>query len=64
MAGKGWIALASPPSPPGARRGVLGAYLFGGVTMLQFHLQGAGVEVASQFLSMLPLRWPPSWCWR
>ena len=33
---------------------LLGAYLFGGVTMLQFHLQGQGVQVASQFLSMLP----------
>ena len=33
---------------------LLGAYLFGGVTMLQFHLQGQGVDVPSQFLSMLP----------
>ena len=33
---------------------LLGAYLFGGVTMLQFHLQGDGVEVPSQFLTMLP----------
>jgi len=33
---------------------LLGAYLFGGVTMLQFALQGAGVEVSSQLLSMLP----------
>ena len=31
-----------------------GAYLFGGVTMLQFHLQATGVQVASQLLSMLP----------
>ena len=35
-------------------RVLLGAYLFGGVTMLQFHLQGTGVEVASEFLNMLP----------
>nr|MBP8310418.1 ABC transporter permease [Burkholderiaceae bacterium] len=35
-------------------RVLLGAYLFGGVTMLQFHLQGMGVQVASQWLSMLP----------
>jgi ABC-type uncharacterized transport system permease subunit len=34
--------------------GVAGAYLFGGVTMLQFHLQGMGVQVPSQFLTMLP----------
>jgi simple sugar transport system permease protein len=33
---------------------LLGAYLFGGVTMLQFHLQGQGVQIASQWLSMLP----------
>ena len=33
---------------------LLGAYLFGGVTMLQFHLQGTGVEVPSEFLGMLP----------
>ena len=33
---------------------LLGAYLFGGVTMLQFALQGQGVEVASQLLAMLP----------
>ena len=35
-------------------RVLLGAYLFGGVTMLQFHLQGEGVHIPSQFLSMLP----------
>jgi simple sugar transport system permease protein len=28
--------------------------LFGGVTMLQLHLQGAGVQVPVQFLTMLP----------
>jgi simple sugar transport system permease protein len=33
---------------------LLGAYLFGGVTMLQFALQGAGVTVSSQLLAMLP----------
>ena len=55
VAGKGWIALALTTFAtwrPG--RVLLGAYLFGGVTMLQFHLQGIGVDVASQFLSMLP----------
>ena len=35
-------------------RVLLGAYLFGGVTMLQFHLQGEGVEVPSQLLTALP----------
>jgi simple sugar transport system permease protein len=32
---------------------LLGAYLFGGVTMLQFHLQGIG-QCACQFLTMMP----------
>lgn len=55
VAGKGWIALALTtfatwrPS-----RVLLGAYLFGGVTMLQFHLQGVGVNVPAEFLNMLP----------
>ena len=35
-------------------RVLLGAYLFGFVTMLQFHLQGMGVNVPSQFLTMMP----------
>ncbi|HYC66465.1 MAG TPA: ABC transporter permease, partial [Reyranellaceae bacterium] len=35
-------------------RVLLGAYLFGGVTMLQFHLQGTGVDIASQILTMMP----------
>ena len=55
IAGKGWIALALTtfatwrPS-----RVLLGAYLFGGVTMLQFHMQGLGVDIPPQFLTMLP----------
>ena len=55
VAGKGWIALALTTFATWRpARVLLGAYLFGGVTMLQFHLQGAGVDVPSQFLSMLP----------
>ena len=55
VAGKGWIALALTTFATWRpARVLLGAYLFGGVTMLQFHLQGQGVEVASQLLSMLP----------
>jgi len=55
VAGKGWIALALTTFATWRpARVLLGAYLFGGVTMLQFHLQGQGVEVPSQFLSMLP----------
>ncbi len=55
VAGRGWIALALVTFAtwrPG--RVLLGAYLFGGVTMLQFYLQGEGVEVATQWLAMTP----------
>ena len=55
IAGKGWIALALTTFATWRpARILLGAYLFGGVTMLQFHLQGLGVNVPSQFLTMLP----------
>jgi simple sugar transport system permease protein len=55
VAGKGWIALALTTFATWRpARLLLGAYLFGGVTMLQFHLQSQGVEIPSQFLSMLP----------
>lgn len=55
IAGKGWIALALTTFATWRpARVLLGAYLFGGVTMLQFHLQGQGVQIASQFLTMLP----------
>jgi general nucleoside transport system permease protein len=54
-AGRGWIALALTTFATWRpARVLLGAYLFGGVTMLQFHLQGEGVQIASQFLAMLP----------
>jgi len=55
VAGRGWIALALTTFATWRpARVLLGAYLFGGVTMLQFHLQGSGVEIASEFLNMLP----------
>lgn len=55
VAGKGWIALALTTFATWRpARVLLGAYLFGGVTMLQFHLQGMGVALPSQFLDMLP----------
>ena len=55
VSGKGWIALALTTFATWRpARVLLGAYLFGGVTMLQFHLQGAGVNVPSQFLTMMP----------
>jgi general nucleoside transport system permease protein len=54
-AGRGWIALAlvvfASWRPD---RLVLGAYLFGAVTILQLHAQGAGIGVPSQFMSALP----------
>lgn len=54
-AGRGWIALALTTFATWRpARVLLGAYLFGGVTMLQFHLQGSGVDVPSEFLTMLP----------
>lgn len=55
VAGRGWIALALVTFAtwrPG--RVVLGAYLFGGVTMMQFYLQGAGVDIPAQWLAMTP----------
>lgn len=55
VAGKGWIALALTTFATWRpARVLLGAYLFGGVTMLQFHLQSRGVEIPSEFLNMLP----------
>jgi simple sugar transport system permease protein len=55
VAGKGWIALALTTFATWRpARVLLGAYLFGGVTMVQFHLQGMGVDVPSQVLSALP----------
>jgi simple sugar transport system permease protein len=54
-AGRGWIALALVVFAswlPG--RLVIGAYLFGAVTILQLHAQGAGVGIPSQLMSSLP----------
>ncbi|MBL95172.1 MAG: ABC transporter permease [Magnetovibrio sp.] len=53
--GRGWIALAIVVFStwhPG--RALLGAYLFGGVTVVQLHVQGLGVDIQAQVLSMLP----------
>jgi simple sugar transport system permease protein len=55
VSGKGWIALALTTFATWRPMRVLfGAYLFGGVTMMQFHLQSQGVDIPSQFLSMAP----------
>lgn len=54
-AGRGWIALAIVVFAswrPG--RLLVGAYLFGGVTVVQLHVQGFGIDIDAQYLSMLP----------
>lgn len=54
-AGRGWIALALVVFATWRpARVVTGAYLFGGVTMLQLYLQGRGVQIAPQWMSMAP----------
>ncbi|MET3120051.1 ABC-type uncharacterized transport system permease subunit [Undibacterium sp. GrIS 1.8] len=54
-AGKGWIALALVVFGTWKPlRVVLGAYLFGGVTVMQLFAQGFGLGIPSEFLSMLP----------
>jgi len=54
-AGRGWIALALVVfSTWRPLRVLLGAYLFGGITIIQFHIQGFGVDIPSQLLSTLP----------
>lgn len=53
--GRGWISLALVVFATWRpARVMLGAYLFGGVTILQFHVQGLGVDLPSQLLSALP----------
>jgi ABC-type uncharacterized transport system permease subunit len=55
IAGKGWIALALTTFATWRpARVLLGAYLFGGVTMLQFTLQARGVEIEGHLLNMSP----------
>ena len=54
-AGRGWIALALVVFASWTPlRIFFGAYLFGAVTVLQFHAQALGIGFPSQFLSMLP----------
>jgi simple sugar transport system permease protein len=54
-AGRGWIALAlvvfSIWKP---WRVLAGAWLFGGMTVLQLHAQALGIPVPGEFMSMLP----------
>ena len=54
-AGRGWIALALVVFGTWrAGRVAFGAYLFGAITILQLHVQGWGINIASQFMTMLP----------
>lgn len=54
-AGRGWIALALTVFATWRpARALLGAYLFGGVTVLQLNLQAQGVQISSHLLTMLP----------
>ncbi len=55
VAGRGWIALALTTFATWRPfRVMAGAYLFGGITILTYHMQALGVPIASQLLSMLP----------
>ncbi len=54
-AGRGWIALALVVFAtwrPG--RVLLGAYLFGGITILSLHVQALGYNVSSHLIATLP----------
>jgi ABC-type uncharacterized transport system permease subunit len=54
-AGRGWISLALVVFATWRpARVMLGAYLFGGITIVQFHAQAIGADLPSQLLSMLP----------
>lgn len=54
-AGAGWIALAIVVFASWRPwRVLLGAYLFGGITVLQLNLQAAGARIPVEYLSMSP----------
>lgn len=54
-AGRGWIAIALVVFATWRTTRVLvGAYLFGGITILQLHAQAMGIGVPPQVMSMLP----------
>ena len=54
-AGAGWIALAIVVFASWKPwRVILGAYLFGGVTILQLNLQALGIGISAAYLSMTP----------
>lgn len=54
-AGRGWIAIALVVFAAwNPWRLLLGAYLFGGITIMQLHAQAMGVNLPSEWMSMLP----------
>ncbi len=54
-AGRGWIALALVVFASWQPfKVIVGALIFGGISILQLHAQGYGVNVDAQYLSMLP----------
>jgi simple sugar transport system permease protein len=54
-AGRGWIALALVVFASWLPfRLMIGAYLFGGITILQLHAQATGLGIPSQLMSSLP----------
>jgi len=54
-AGRGWIALALVVFASWLPfRLMVGAYLFGGITILQLHAQATGMGIPSQLMSSLP----------
>lgn len=54
-AGRGWIALALVVFATWRpMRLLMGAYIFGGITILQLHVQALGLGIPSELLSMLP----------
>lgn len=54
-AGVGWIALAIVVFAAWKPwRVILGAYLFGGITILQLSLQALGIHISGAYLSMTP----------
>jgi simple sugar transport system permease protein len=54
-AGRGWIAIALVIFAQWRPwRALVGAYLFGGITIIQLHSQALGLEVEPQLLAMLP----------
>ena len=53
--GRGWIALAIVVFASWLPwRAAIGAYLFGGITILQLHAQALGVPVPSQLMAAMP----------